>query len=55
VRANKDVYLFDAPLGKTFDTRERLVAMGADGEFVFVYFDYFEFRHTLLMVIAVSG
>ena len=55
MRANKDVYLFDAPLGKTFDTRERLVAMRADGELVFVYFDYLEFRHTLLMVMGMPG
>ncbi len=29
--------------------------MRADGEFLFVYFDYFELRHTLLMVMGVSG
>jgi hypothetical protein len=29
--------------------------MRADGEFVFVYFDYFEFRHTLLMVMEMPG
>jgi hypothetical protein len=50
VRANENVYLLDAPLGKTFDTRESLIAVGADREFVFLYIYNFQLGHRLLFV-----
>jgi len=50
VRANENVYLFDAPLRKTLDTRESLIAVRADREFVFLYIYNFQLGHRLLFV-----
>ncbi len=46
MRADKNVYLLDTLLRKTFNTRESFFTVGADGEFVFLYLYNFEFGHT---------